>query len=149
HGPMHWRGDRTGGNDAPSFQPDSGGFDERAAFGKFQGGFIDLLGRDGPIPDEDMSAFTDFILQLRYPPNPIRNLDSSLTPDQQAGPDIFTGPRKIDGGLLTCTQCHTLDPLGNAQYGVDAPGFFGTNGLSVPDPEPLHLFKIPHLRNMY
>jgi YVTN family beta-propeller protein len=36
HGPMHWRGDRTGGNDAPSAQPDSGTFDEEAAFTKFQ-----------------------------------------------------------------------------------------------------------------
>src|SRR6185295_1540800 len=27
--------------------------------------------------------------------------------------------------------------------------FFGTSGFSVPDPEPLHLFKIPHLRNLY
>ena len=30
HGPMHWRGDRTGGNDgARSVQPDSGAFDEQ------------------------------------------------------------------------------------------------------------------------
>jgi YVTN family beta-propeller protein len=46
HGPMHWRGDRTGGNDAPTAQPDSGTFDEHAAFEKFQLGFTDLLGRD-------------------------------------------------------------------------------------------------------
>jgi DNA-binding beta-propeller fold protein YncE len=149
HGPMHWRGDRTAGNDEPSAQPDSGAFDEHADFEKFQAGFIDLLGRSGPIPDDAMSAFADFILQLRYPPNPIRNLDNSLTADQQAGRDLFTGPRKIDGGIANCVFCHTLDPQGNAQYGVDAPGFFGTSGLSVPDPEPLHLFKIPHLRNMY
>ena len=37
HGPMHWRGDRTGGNDAPSAQPDSGTFDERAAFREVPG----------------------------------------------------------------------------------------------------------------
>ena len=44
HGPMHWRGDRTGGNDNPSAQPDSGTFDEVAAFKKFVvGGRIDLL----------------------------------------------------------------------------------------------------------
>src|SRR2546430_12609417 len=63
HGPMHWRGDRTGGNDAPTAQPDSGTFDERAAFKKFQNGFTDLLGRDTFIPDSAMEAFTDFILQ--------------------------------------------------------------------------------------
>ena len=35
HGPMHWRGDRTGGNDEPSAQPNGGTFDEDAAFKKF------------------------------------------------------------------------------------------------------------------
>ena len=38
HGPMHWRGDRTGGNDAPSAQPDGGAFDEVAAFKQVQPG---------------------------------------------------------------------------------------------------------------
>jgi hypothetical protein len=146
---MHWRGDRTAAGDAPSVQPDSGAFDEGADFEKFQAGFTDLLGRSEGIPQADMDAFRDFILQLTYPPNPIRNLDSSLTPDQQAGHDIFTGTRKIDAGLFTCTNCHTFDPTGNAQYGVAAPGFFGTSGFSVVDPEPLHLFKVPHLRNLY
>ena len=46
HGPMHWRGDRTGGNDRdPSAQPDSGTFDEDAAFKKFNVGVPGLLGR--------------------------------------------------------------------------------------------------------
>jgi hypothetical protein len=49
HGPMHWRGDRTGGNDAPGAQPDSGTFDEHAAFAKFNGAFPDLLGRHSVI----------------------------------------------------------------------------------------------------
>src|SRR5262249_32364171 len=94
HGPMHWRGDRTGGLDAnndvlPSAQPDTGTFDEHAAFKKFQAGFTDLLGRSEFIPDADMEAFTDFILQVTYPPNPIRALDNSLTPDQAAGRQLF------------------------------------------------------------
>src|SRR6185295_16688295 len=54
HGPMHWRGDRTGGNEAPSIQPDSGAFDERAAFRTFQAGFTNLLGRSTTIPVADM-----------------------------------------------------------------------------------------------
>jgi hypothetical protein len=149
HGPMHWRGDKSGAAAAPSVQPDSGAFDEAAAFAQFQVGFTDLLGRSEGIPTRDMDAFKDFILQLRYPPNPIRNLDDSLTPDQQAGHALFAGSQAIDAGLFTCTQCHTLDPEGNAQYGVAAPGFFGTSGLSAVDPLPLHLFKIPHFRNMY
>lgn len=84
HGPMHWRGDRTGGTDStrlnvlPSAQPDTGTFNEEAAFEKFNVAFEGLLGRSAPLPDQDMKAFTDFILQVTYPPNPIRNLDNSL-----------------------------------------------------------------------
>jgi len=151
-GPMHWRGDRTGGNDAPSMQPDSGTFDERAAFQKFQAGFTDLLGRDSPIPDEDMSAFTDFILQVRYPPNPFRPLDNVLTPDQAVGAQLFGATQcgiaaaETNAFTLTCTSCHVIDPNGNP--GTAAPGFFGTAGLSSFDFNP-QLFKTPHLRNLY
>jgi hypothetical protein len=152
HGPMHWRGDRTGGNDAPTAQPDSGTFDERAAFQKFQAGFTDLLGRDSPIPAADMDAFTDYILQVTYPPNPIRPLDNSLTPDQAAGEHLFSTvncgiPTCLDGTCppQSCTGCHTLDPTGNP--GTAAPGFFGTSGFSSFDFN--LLAKVPHLRNLY
>jgi DNA-binding beta-propeller fold protein YncE len=145
HGPMHWRGDRTGGNEAPSVQPDSGTFDERAGFKKFQRGFVNLLGRSEFIPDADMEAFTDFILQVTYPPNPIRALDNSLTPEQQAGHDLFTSDR-IFFTSKACHECHTLDPQGNP--GTAAPGFFGTSGLSSFDFQP-QLLKVPHLRNLY
>ncbi|MFT3768526.1 MAG: hypothetical protein QM820_24025 [Minicystis sp.] len=145
-GPMHWRGDRTGGLDGAAAQPDGGAYDERAAFRQFQGGFTELLGRNAPIPDADMDAFTDFVLQLRYPPNPIRNLDGSLTPDQQAGRDLFLSSRRFDGGVASCTTCHTFDPQANPDS--DAPGFFGTSGLSTFDAMP-QLFKVPHLRNLY
>ena len=72
HGPMHWRGDRTGGNDASSSQPDSGAFDEDAGFKKFNGAFVGLLGRTTQLTPSEMQAFTDFILQVTYPPNPVR-----------------------------------------------------------------------------
>ncbi|WP_437968165.1 hypothetical protein WMF04_02200 [Sorangium sp. So ce260] len=144
HGPMHWRGDRTGGNDAPTAQPDSGSFDERAAFAKFQAGFTDLLGRSGPIPAASMEAFTDFILQVTYPPNPIRRLDNALTPDQQAGRDTFLNSN-LDGTAI-CNGCHVLDPDSNP--GTDKPGFFGTDGNMTFDFQP-QLIKTPHLRNLY
>jgi hypothetical protein len=152
-GPMHWRGDRTGGGPGvTSAQPDRGAFDERAAFTRFQAGFTDLLGRDAFIPPADMDAFTDFILQVRYPPNPNRPLDGSFTPDQEAGRQLFTGTNcgipdpdgRVD--VLTCTSCHVLDPGGNPT--TAAPGFFGTTGLSSFDFNP-QLFKTPHLRNLY
>jgi DNA-binding beta-propeller fold protein YncE len=144
-GPMHWRGDRTGGLDAQTAQPDSGAYDEQAAFEKFNVAFDGLLGRSGPIPDADMQAFTDFVLQMTFPPNPIRALDNSLTPDQAAGEAMFKGDRNFDGPN-TCHGCHTTDPNGNP--GTAAPGFFGTSGNSTFDFEP-QTFKVPQLRNMY
>jgi hypothetical protein len=80
HGPMHWRGDRTGGND-----PGGNSLDENQAFLKFNVAFDGLLGRGGPIPDPDMVAFTTFILEVTYPPNPNRALDNSLTADESTG----------------------------------------------------------------
>jgi DNA-binding beta-propeller fold protein YncE len=154
HGPMHWRGDRTGGNDVPaSAQPDTGTFDEQAAFKKFNVAFGGLLGRAGPLADAEMQAFTDFILQLTYPPNPIRNLDNSLTPQQQAGRDFYfnkqpTGEELPSDTFHNCNGCHVLDPAGNAEFGVKKPGFFGTNGQYSFEDEP-QFMKVPHLRNAY
>ncbi|MDI1442580.1 hypothetical protein [Polyangium sp. 6x1] len=146
HGPMHWRGDRTGGNDEPSAQPNAGTFDERAAFRQFQAGFVDLLGRSEPIPEDDMESFADFALQMMYPPNPIRSLDNSLTPDQEAGRDHFF----LEGGALAgaCETCHRLDPAANAEFGESIPGFFGTAGGYIVNEQPQSL-KVPHLRNLY
>lgn len=153
HGPMHWRGDRTGGNDAPTVQPDSGTFDERAGFDKFNGAFADLLGRHEPLPQADMDAFTDFILQLTYPPNPNRRLDNALTADQEAGRQLFDtvncgipSAPEMNGAVLTCSTCHVINP--NANPGSAAPGFFGTGAGSAFDFSP-QLLKTPHLRNLY
>src|SRR5205085_2053170 len=49
HGPMHWRGDRTGGNDSGSGQPNAGTFNEDAAFKKFNPAFVGLLGRSAQL----------------------------------------------------------------------------------------------------
>ncbi|HEV7668410.1 MAG TPA: hypothetical protein VGS22_07795 [Thermoanaerobaculia bacterium] len=153
HGPMHWRGDRTGGNDAPSVQPDGGTFDERAAFAKFNGAFPDLLGRSAVLSQTEMKAFTDFVLQLTYPPNPNRRIDNLLTADQDAGRQLFStvncgipSAPEFNGAVLTCASCHAIDP--NANPGTAAPGFFGSSALSSFDFNP-QLFKAPHLRNAY
>ena len=146
HGPMHWRGDRTGGGSGPSAQPDGGAFDEQAAFRAFNPAFVSLLGRDAEISPTQMQAFTDFALQLAYPPNPIRNLDNSLTPAQQAGRDFFVGT-PISNFFGTCESCHRLDPRGNPTAGRFA-GFFGTDGRSAFANQS-QIFKVPHLRNLY
>jgi YVTN family beta-propeller protein len=153
HGSMHWRGDRTGGNSAPSAQPDSGTFDERAAFAQFNGAFPDLLGRHSTLSQAEMNAFTEFILRITYPPNPNRPLSNVLTADQEAGRQLFDSVNcgipsapEFNGAVLTCNGCHTIDP--NANPGSAAPGFFGTSGLTSFDFNP-QLFKAPHLRNAY
>jgi DNA-binding beta-propeller fold protein YncE len=148
HGPMHWRGDRTGGNDNPSAQPSSGSFDEVAGFKKFRGAFADLLGRNAPMDDEGMEAFANFILQVTYPPNPIRMLSNHLTPDQQAGHDFFMNNISDFTNRGTCESCHTLDRHANEAQGEAAPGFFGTDGRYTFDLEE-EGFKTPHLRNQY
>lgn len=148
HGPMHWRGDRTGADPvlAKNKQPDGGQFDEEVAFKAFNGAFVGLIGRDQMLTEEEMDDFTQFVLQLTYPPNPIRNLDNSYTPDQQAGFKFFTGG-KADT-FFGCSECHVLDREGNAGK-TAKPGFFGTDGFYNVTRLSSQALKVPHLRNMY
>ncbi len=132
HGPMHWRGDRTGGND-PGGDP----LAEDQAFKKFIVAFAGLLGRSGPISDPDMQRFTDFILQVTYPPNPNRPLDNQLTGAALAGRNFFFGP--TSDTFTNCDGCHVLDPVN---------GFFGTDGQTTFEAE-TQMFKVAHLRNLY
>jgi YVTN family beta-propeller protein len=131
HGPMHWRGDRTGGT--------GGGdpLDENAAFLKFIVAFDGLLGRGAPITNAQMQAFATFILQVTYPPNPIRALDNTLDIPQTNGRNTYLGP--VTDTIRSCNGCHVLDL---------ALGFFGTDGEMSFESETQD-FKIPHLRNLY
>ncbi len=123
-GPQHWRGDRQG--------------DANTAFNAFNVAFPGLLGRDeGEISPADMQRFTDFILEIAYPPNPIRNLDNTLRADEQIGFDIFHATATDTTGR--CNFCHPLGP---------ASGFFGTAGTSANQTDTV-VFKMPHLRNLY
>ncbi|MEW6268470.1 MAG: hypothetical protein AB1689_04130 [Thermodesulfobacteriota bacterium] len=144
HGSMHWRGDRTGGND-----PDSGPFNEIRAFEKFNPAFVGLVGRTEEISAADMRAFADFILTVTYPPNPIRALDNSLTANEQEGRDIYFGP--ITDVLFNCNGCHTLNPTVNStpdgSFSVNT-GFFGSDGFGTFEGES-QMFKVAHLRNVY
>ncbi len=128
-GAMHWRGDRNGGAAAP--------FDEMEAFLQFRPAFEGLLGLERELPEPEMRAFGEFILTVVYPPNPIANLDGSLTLEQRAGREIFdsSGFRLGTGGDGDpCESCHTL-PLGTA-------GLASFEGLDQD-------MKVPHLRNLY
>ena len=140
-GPLHWRGDRTGA------YRENGESLEKVAFKEFRGAFTELLGRHEQ-PDEDaMNKFADFALQLRYPPNPNRNLDDTLTAKAAAGADVYFNEKttgfksKNDIAKQTCNHCHEVE--------MDIERF-GTNTLmSFEGTENPQDFKIPHLRNVY
>jgi len=122
-GPQHWRGDREG--------------DATSSFLAFNAAFPGLVGRETTLTGSDMVAFKDFALQLRYPPNPTRNLDNSLTTIQAQGLAVYNAPDTDQ--VASCNDCHTLAP--------DS-GFFGGDGRSTFDGG-TEIFKVPHLRNMY
>jgi len=127
-GPMHWRGDRTGGND-----PGGSALDEDAAFKKFNPAFVGLLGAPNELTSPDMQRYTDFALTLEYPPSPVRPLDDVLTGQALTGQGHFTNLTP-DGGAIACNTCHDLPT--------------GTDGLSTFEGEP-QTFKVAHLRNLY
>jgi hypothetical protein len=151
---MHWRGDRTGGNRAildedagPTEQPNGGSFHEDIAVRKFNLAFVGLNGRHEVIPEANMQKFTDFILEVTSPPNPIRNLDNSLTPKQRAGRDVSFGDKSDT--FFNCHGCHVLDRDGNREFPeVKRPGVFGTDGQFTFE-DGSQFFKVPHRRNLY
>jgi len=153
HGAMHWRGDQTGGNleadgsQENNVQPDMGIYNERLAFSKFNNTFVGLQGRSARLSTEAMDEFTDFALELMYPANPIRYLDDSLTPVQQAGKDFFFDPTKVADTLFNCSGCHLVDRDFNKGM-TDKPGVFGTDSRNTFSFIQQFL-KIPHLRNLY
>ncbi len=137
HGPMHWRGDRTGANRAP------GETLEEAAFKEFNGAFDALAGLGGELSEADMQAFTDFAMRINYPPNPIRQLDNSLVGIEVDGETLYNnGVVRVQTGLLeVCAQCHPVEP---------ATGTFGTRGLMADNSQQGERnVKIPHFRDQY
>jgi len=142
-GPMHWRGDRTGADRV------NGESLEKTAFKEFREAFPGLLGRHEEPTEEELNLFADFALQLRYPPNPIRNLDDTLSPSEADGEDVYfnlktTGFKQEKTGnvaMITCDGCHELAPE------IER---FGTSTLmSFEGTETSQDMKVAHLRNAY
>ena len=144
-GAMHWRGDRSVG----SFGTDP--FSANNSFMNFAPAYQTLVGSPTQPTEAQMQAFGDFVLQVLPPPNPVRNLDNSLTASQANGLSFFGGARPSDGivsavldslagqSSFTCNGCHML---------AQGSGFFGTNGNQSFEGLP-QVVKIPHLRNLY
>jgi DNA-binding beta-propeller fold protein YncE len=126
-GPQHWRGDRQG--------------NEVQAFNAFNVAFPGLVGRDeGQFTPGDMQKFTDFVLQITYPPNPNRQTNNVLRtdpPSELAGFNRYFAAGSDAG--LSCANCHILNATD---------GHFGGNGGSTVEGETQE-FKVAHLRNAY
>ncbi len=144
-GAMHWRGDRSNGPEGVSATSST------VSFNNFIVAFQGLLGAKNAPTIQQMQQFTNFQLQVVMPPNPVRALNNTLNPTQQAGQNFFAGQRPSDGvnlgglGLLlgttafSCNGCHVLNPsLG--QFGTGTHASFEGIG---------QIFKVPQLRNMY
>ncbi|HET7226715.1 MAG TPA: FlgD immunoglobulin-like domain containing protein [Candidatus Eisenbacteria bacterium] len=125
-GMFHWRGDR---HDLTAFNP----------------AFVSLMGRAAPLADSEMTALSEFVMALVYPPNPNEFLDRTV-PDAPAGVpsakrgQTFFNTVQVDGNVLRCADCHT-----DASFGP------GTNGqiidrTALQAPQDM---KVPQLRNLY
>ena len=163
HGHLHWRGDRASGYFGSDTEQT---LDERKSFKNFIVAFEGLLGLDIELPESttvaeksddvlalerDMDKFADFMLAVSMPPNPVRNLDNSLTSEAAMGADFFFGIRRSDGLAddvdingteqdgVNCAGCHGVDP---------AKGFYGTRG-EIGHGGEIQILKIPQLRNLY
>ena len=137
HGPMHWRGDRTGVTRI------DGETLEEAAFKEFNAAFDAFTALEAELDAVDMQSFTDFSMELTYPPNPLRELDNSLVGNQVRGDSLFRkGVVRVQTGVREiCIRCHTLTP---------ETGQFGTKGLSSDNSQAGEKnFKIPHFRDQY
>lgn len=139
HGALHWRGDRVDGffGTDNCNEPTGAACSEEFSFNNFLPAFEGLVGMEGTISVAQMQQFTDFALEIMLPPNPVRNLDNSLTSNQSTGRTLFFN--QSSDGFSTCDDCHDLDP---------GAGFFGTGGDQTFEGEP-QSFKVPHMRNMY
>ena len=121
-GLLHWRGDR----------------DNLAAFNP---AFVSLMGRATQLPDSEMTAFSDFVTALVYPPNPAQGLDRTLPAAPGGQPNAQRGQILFRTTLLdndhTCDFCHSA-PAGTSRQVVSAATLFTPQDM-----------KVPQLRNLY
>jgi len=139
HGGMHWRGDRVDGffGTDDCNEPVGAPCNEDFSFRNFIVAFEGLLGKHGTITPTQMQQFSDFVLQMMLPPNPVRPLNNTLAGAAASGQTVYMNT--TSDTVATCNGCHTLDP---------ALGFFGTRGAQSFEGEPQDA-KVPHLRNVY
>ena len=159
HGALHWRGDRVDGffGTDPCTEPGYAAVnstnapcDEEFSFLNFIVAFEGLIGMDGTPTNQQMQDFSDFILQVMLPPNPVAPLDNTYSGAALNGMNKFfsCGPGNAECApgdpdatdtVDDCDGCHNLNPLA---------GFFGSGGEQTFENEP-QTFKVAHMRNLY
>jgi DNA-binding beta-propeller fold protein YncE len=119
--PLHWRGDR-------------------AAFDDFNPAFENLMGGTQLNP-ADLATFKQFVFSMRYPSNPLRQLDGALPPtvngaNPEHGRQLYLTGNLVNGAIQ-CVNCHSLPT--------------GENGLIIPGQalQQDQGMKVPQLRNMH
>ncbi|HEX5707588.1 MAG TPA: DUF4214 domain-containing protein [Pyrinomonadaceae bacterium] len=123
--PFHWRGDKRN-------------------LSEFNGAFVSLLGGPRLLTPDEMTAFTNFVRTLAFPPNPNQNLDRTF-PNPSTGTSAERGATLFRNGPtltgLVCNSCHR-----------SFPGFLPGNDVIVRSGgilgEPQQ-FKAPQMRGMY
>jgi hypothetical protein len=139
----------------------------------FNMAFVSLMGTEdiGPIngkpaglTEQDMEMFRQFALDMKFPPNPHRNLDDTLPnqsvtiPGHPVSGNPFLGAQVFQAGNVDadqpCRACHALPfgaaggKLGGLEPGDDPnlqAGLFSGNLDGSPHSD----LKVPHMRNMY
>ena len=112
--PFHWRG-------------------EKKDLADFNEAYTHLQGRDAQITTDEMAKMTTYVASLTFPPNPNRNIDSSLktsialatgTGNAVSGLNIFTNVNTFGigapGGPFKCVTCHS--GTSGSNHLVDIPG---------------------------
>jgi len=70
---------------------------------------VALNGNDAPLPPAEFQRLTDFALQLTLPPNPVRALDNSLSPQQAHARAGYFGCSSMSDAQFAARQCSALD----------------------------------------
>jgi YVTN family beta-propeller protein len=120
--PFHWRGDRFN-------------------FTRFNPAFIGLMGNSDSLTTPEMQAYNDFIMTLRFPPNPNQNLDRTWPDPPAPAPSPERGRVQFTtvphDGPFTCSFCHALPTGTNRTL---------TQAVLLQESQAI---KVPQLRNMY
>lgn len=158
-GALHWRGDKTGCVDADC-NGDNSEAQEEKAFKEFNEAFVNLLGKTETstgsgvgLTTTQMQKYTDFIMQLTMPPNPVRQLNDQLTANQAIGSAVYINQAVLFADDDTCVVCHAL-PNFDPSTGDPTPSnllddhLFGTD-KTLTFETTQQFIKVPQLRNMY